>query len=57
MSALTPAGHKAMRERGIRDVEHVVTMSWTAGYFGLPGTDRAAWRAVVPYYEGAGQNL
>ena len=47
----------ALRARGIRDTNRVVTMSWTAGYFGLPGTDRGRIARVVPYYAGAGQNL
>ncbi|MEI9973624.1 MAG: hypothetical protein WDO73_17205 [Ignavibacteriota bacterium] len=52
-----PRWAKAMQERGIRDVNRVVTMSWTAGYFGLPGTERGRIVRVVPYYAGAGQNL
>ncbi|HUB82489.1 MAG TPA: primary-amine oxidase [Bryobacteraceae bacterium] len=51
-----PRWAQAMRARGIRE-NRVVTMSWTAGYFGLPGTERGRIVRVVPYYAGAGQNL
>jgi primary-amine oxidase len=47
----------AMHARGIRDLNRVVTMSWTAGYFGLPGTEQGRVVRIVPYYAGAGQNL
>jgi primary-amine oxidase len=52
-----PRWAQALRDHGIRDVNRVVTMSWTAGYFGLPGTDQGRVVRVVPYYAGAGQNL
>jgi primary-amine oxidase len=52
-----PRWAQAMRARGIRDVNRVVTMSWTAGNFGLPGTEHGRVVRVVPYYAGAGQNL
>ena len=52
-----PRWAQAMRARGIRDVNRVVTMSWTAGHFGLPGTEHGRIVRVVPYYAGAGQNL
>ena len=52
-----PRWAQAMHARGIRDMQRVVTMSWTAGYFGLPGTDQGRIVRVVPYYAGAGQNL
>jgi primary-amine oxidase len=52
-----PRWAQAMHARGIRDVQRVVTMSWTAGYFGLPGTELGRIVRVVPYYAGAGQNL
>jgi primary-amine oxidase len=52
-----PRWAQAMHARGIRDVNRVVTMSWTAGYFGLPGTEQGRIVRVVPYYAGAGQNL
>lgn len=51
-----PRWVQALRAHGIRDVNRVVTMSWTAGYFALPGTEGRVVR-VVPYYEGAGENL
>jgi primary-amine oxidase len=52
-----PRWAQAMRIRGIRDPNQVVTMSWTAGYFGLPGTEQGRVVRVVPYFAGAGQNL
>jgi primary-amine oxidase len=52
-----PRWAQAMRDHGIRDVNRVITMSWTAGYFGLPGTEQGRVVRVVPYYAGAGQNL
>jgi primary-amine oxidase len=52
-----PRWAQAMRERGIRDVDRVVTMSWTAGNFGIPGATQGRVVRVVPYYSGAGQNL
>jgi primary-amine oxidase len=52
-----PRWAQAMRDHGIRDVNRVVTMSWTAGYFALPGTEQGRVVRVVPYYAGAGQNL
>jgi primary-amine oxidase len=42
----------AMRQRGIRDIENVVSMSWSAGYFGQPASD-GRMVSVVPYYAGA----
>jgi primary-amine oxidase len=52
-----PRWVQALREHGIRDINRVVTMSWTAGYFALPGTEQGRVVRVVPYYAGAGQNL
>ncbi len=52
-----PRWAEAMRARGIRDVNHVVTMSWSAGNFGVPGAQQGRVVRVVPYYSGAGQNL
>jgi primary-amine oxidase len=51
-----PRWAQAMRERGIRDADNVVTMSWSAGYFGQPASD-GRLVCVVPYYGGAGANL
>jgi primary-amine oxidase len=52
-----PRWAEALRDHGIRDPNSVVTMSWTAGYFALPGTEQGRIVRVVPYYAGAGQNL
>jgi primary-amine oxidase len=52
-----PRWAQALRDHGIRDVNSVVTMSWTAGYFALPGAEQGRVVRVVPYYAGAGENL
>lgn len=52
-----PRWNQALRDHGIRDTNRVITMSWTAGYFALPGTEQGRVVRVVPYYAGAGQNL
>ena len=52
-----PRWAQALRDHGVRDVNRVVTMSWTAGYFALPGTEQGRIVRVVPYYSGAGENL
>jgi primary-amine oxidase len=52
-----PRWAQAMRQRGIRDAENVLTMAWSAGYYGQPGTDSGRMVSVVPYYAGAGANL
>jgi primary-amine oxidase len=52
-----PRWAQALRAHGIRDTNRVVTMSWTAGYFGLPGTEQGRVVRVVPYYAGSGENL
>ena len=35
-----PRWQRAMEARGIRDLNHVVIVAWTAGYFDLPGTQQ-----------------
>ena len=50
-----PRWAQAMTERGIRDVQDVLSMSWSSGYFGKGGDARMV--SVVPYYAGAGANL
>jgi primary-amine oxidase len=52
-----PRWAQALHDHGIRDINRVVTMSWTAGYFALPGAEQGRVVRVVPYYAGAGQNL
>ena len=52
-----PRYQKAMRERGIRDLNAVVIMAWTAGYFALPGTEQGRIVRAVPYYMGYGANF
>src|ERR1039458_9734938 len=52
-----PRWARAMNERGIRGAQNVLTMAWSAGYFGQLGTDAGRIVCVVPYYGGAGANL
>src|ERR1700678_2015376 len=51
-----PRFAQAMSERGIRDLNNVVGVSWSAGYFQLPGTEQGRVVREVFYYGGAGQN-
>ncbi|HUI56964.1 MAG TPA: primary-amine oxidase [Bryobacteraceae bacterium] len=51
-----PRWNLALRERGIRDANRVLSMAWSAGYFGLPGTQEGRIVSVVPYYS-ADQNF
>ena len=41
-----------MEARGIRDLNHVVIVAWTAGYFDLPGTQQGRVVRAIPYYSG-----
>ena len=52
-----PRFRQALAERGIRDVNRVTVMAWSAGYFGLPGTAGSRIVRAVPYYMGAGANF
>jgi primary-amine oxidase len=52
-----PRYQRAMRERGIRDLNAVVIMAWTAGYFALPGAEQGRIVRAVPYYAGFGANF
>src|ERR1039457_5540501 len=52
-----PRWAQAMRARGISDADNVLTMAWSAGYFGQPGAGAGRMVCVVPYYGGAGANL
>ena len=45
-----PGWQHAMEARGIRDLNNVVIVAWTAGYFDMPGTSRTEWFARFPYY-------
>lgn len=47
----------AMHERGIADLNNVYGVSWSAGYFALPGTDQHRIVREAFYYGGAGQNF
>ena len=51
-----PRWREALRVRGVRDPNSVVTVAWPAGYFGLPGDDEGRIVRVTPYYMGGGQN-
>src|SRR5215469_11196881 len=52
-----PRFRRAMSERGIRDLDNVLTVAWSAGYFALPGTEKDRIVRAVCYYGGAGENL
>jgi primary-amine oxidase len=52
-----PRFRQAMNERGIQDLEHVIVVAWSAGYFALPQTERARIVRAVCYYAGAGDNF
>ena len=52
-----PRYQKALRDRGIRNINAVAVMAWTSGYFALPGTDQGRVVSAVPYYAGYGSNF
>jgi len=52
-----PRFRQAMAERGIRDLENVLVVAWSAGYFALPDTDKDRIVRAVCYYGGAGENF
>jgi primary-amine oxidase len=52
-----PRYARAMEERGIRDLNNVYGVAWSAGYFALPNTDTDRIVREVFYYGGAGQNF
>ena len=47
---------RAIRERGITDLNTVDIVAWSAGYFALPDTDRGRIVRALSYYSGAGRN-
>lgn len=52
-----PRFRRAMAQRHISDLENVYIVSWSAGYFGLPGTAKDRIVQAVCYYGGAGENF
>ena len=52
-----PRFERAMAARGIRDLNRVVVMAWSAGYFALPGTEEGRIVRAVPYDAGYGTNF
>jgi primary-amine oxidase len=52
-----PRWQRAMRERGISDTTNVFIVSWSAGYFALPGTERNRIVRALSYYAGADRNF
>jgi primary-amine oxidase len=44
-----PRWRQALLARGIRDLSRVAVISWSAGHFGLPGTDTGRIVRAVPY--------
>jgi primary-amine oxidase len=51
-----PRWNRALGARGL-DLSDVVAMAWSAGYFGLPGTEAGRIVRVVPYHGGYGANF
>ena len=47
-----PRWRRAMEARGIHDLNNVAIVAWTAGYFGLPGTNEGRVVRAIPYYAG-----
>ncbi len=52
-----PRFERAMAARGIRDLNRVAVMAWSAGYFALPGTEEGRIVRAVPYDAGYGSNF
>ena len=52
-----PRFRQALAERGIRNANRVVVMSWSAGNFGLPGTEKNRIVRAVPYDAAYGANF
>lgn len=52
-----PRWARAVQQRGIRNLNDVTVASWTAGYFGLPGTERDRIVRALTYYRGADGNF
>jgi primary-amine oxidase len=44
-----PRWRQALLARGIRDMSRVAVISWSAGYFGLPGTETGRIARAVPH--------
>ena len=52
-----PRWSRALREHGIDNLNQVVVMSWTAGHFGVPGTEKDRIVCAVPYSAAYGGNF
>ncbi len=52
-----PRFERAMAARGIRNLNRVAVMAWSAGYFALPGTEEGRIVRAVPYDAGYGSNF
>lgn len=53
-----PGWQRAMFARGIRDLNTVAIIAWTAGYFALPGTEQGRIVRAVPHlYDGNTRNI
>jgi primary-amine oxidase len=44
-----PRWRQALLARGVRDLNRVAVISWSAGYFGLPGTEKGRIVRAVPH--------
>jgi primary-amine oxidase len=52
-----PRWARAMRERRIRDLNGVAVVTWSAGYFALPGTEQGRIVRALTYHRGEDGNF
>ena len=52
-----PRWVRAVRERGISNLSDVAIVSWSAGYFALPGTEQGRIVRALSYYRGEDGNF
>ncbi len=52
-----PRWAKALQERNITDLENVVVVCWSAGYFALPGTEDGRIVRALSYYRAGDGNF
>lgn len=52
-----PRWARALRDHGVTDINSVVILSWTAGHFGIPGTEHDRIVCAIPYSAAYGSNF
>jgi primary-amine oxidase len=52
-----PRWRRAIQERGIKDLNSVAIVAWSAGYFALPGTNQGRIVRALSYYTAGGANI